>query len=99
MKYLKIENIKIQELNKKQIVIIINTLKHFAIKIDRVEEKERSYVNGGGVTTDEINPKTMESKLIKGLYFAGEVTDIHGPIGGFNITIAMSMGCTAIKSI
>jgi len=99
MKYLKIENIKIQELNKKQIIIIINTLKHFAIKIDRVEEKERSYVNGGGVTTDEINPKTMESKLIKGLYFAGEVTDIHGPIGGFNITIAMSMGCTAIKSI
>lgn len=99
LKFLKIENNKIQELSKKQKNLIIDSVRNFKIKIDRVEDKEKSYVNGGGVITDEINPRTMESKIVKGLYFAGEVSDLHGPIGGFNITIAMSMGYTAASNI
>lgn len=99
MKHSKLHNIKISELSKKQILKIIQTLKAFEIKIDRVEDREKSFVNGGGITTDEINPKTMESKIIKGLYFAGETMDIHGPIGGFNITIALSSGFTALTNM
>jgi len=49
----------------------------------------------GGIDTKEINPKTMESKLIKGLYFAGEVIDVDGLTGGFNLQIAYSTGYTA----
>jgi hypothetical protein len=54
-------------------------------------------VTRGGVSTDEINPKTMESKLCAGLFFAGEVVNVDGPCGGFNLQIAFSTGCLAGK--
>jgi predicted flavoprotein YhiN len=52
-------------------------------------------VTAGGISTREIDPKTMESKLIKGLFFAGEVMDVDAYTGGFNLTIALSTGFTA----
>ncbi len=52
-------------------------------------------VTAGGVSTDEINPSTMESKLVKGLFFAGEIIDVDGYTGGYNLTIAFSTGCLA----
>ncbi|MGM9581317.1 MAG: NAD(P)/FAD-dependent oxidoreductase, partial [Anaerovibrio sp.] len=52
-------------------------------------------VTAGGVDVKEINPKTMESKLVKGLYFAGEVADVDGYTGGFNLQAAFSMGAAA----
>jgi predicted flavoprotein YhiN len=54
-------------------------------------------VTRGGVSADEINPKTMESKLCSGLFFAGEVINVDGPCGGFNLQIAFSTGCLAGK--
>jgi predicted flavoprotein YhiN len=53
----------------------------------------------GGISLKEVNPKTMESKLISGLFFAGEVLDIDGDTGGFNIQAACSMGVLAANSI
>jgi len=79
--------------------LIIDKLLQFEIKIDEVEKIENSFVNGGGISTNEINPATMESKLHKGLYFIGETLDVHGPIGGFNITIALSTGYSAATNI
>ena len=74
---------------------ILNTLKDLRYKILRLRPLEESIVTGGGVNVKEINPKTMESKLIKGLYFAGEVLDVDALTGGFNLQCAFSMGYLA----
>jgi len=59
------------------------------------EAIETAIVTAGGVSTQEINPKTMESKFVKGLYFAGEMIDVDACTGGFNLQIAFSTGYTA----
>ena len=53
----------------------------------------------GGVATDEIDPRTMESKLVPHLYFAGEVMDIDGPTGGYNLTMAFATARMAVASV
>ena len=60
---------------------------------------DEAIVTAGGVNVNEINPKTMESKLIKGLYFCGEVLDVDAFTGGFNLQIAFSTGYAAGNSI
>jgi len=72
---------------------------NYRIQIDRVEDKTLAYVNGGGVLTNQLNPSTMECKNHKGLYFIGETIDVHGPIGGFNISIAFATAYLAAKHI
>lgn len=84
--------VKIAELSSKEIQSLMNGLTAFEIKLDRVESIEKAFVNRGGIDTKSIDPKTMQSKLINHLYLAGELTNLHGPIGGFNITIALSTG-------
>jgi len=74
-------------------------LLNYPITIDRVQDVNKAYVNKGGVDTKVINPKTMECKHYEGLYFIGETLDLHGPIGGFNLTIAFSTAVTAFESI
>ena len=58
---------------------------------------EEGIITSGGINIKEINPSTMESKLVKGLYFAGEVIDVDAYTGGFNLQIAYSTGYTAGK--
>jgi len=70
-------------------------IKRFPIRVYGTLSIEDAFVTGGGVNLKEIDPKTMESKLMKGLYFCGEVLDIHGYTGGYNITAAFSTGYTA----
>lgn len=60
---------------------------------------DEAIVTAGGVSTKEVNPRTMESKLMPGLYFAGEVLDLDGYTGGFNLQIAWSTGYVAGNSI
>lgn len=74
---------------------ILNFLKSFQFKVTGTQPIEKSFVTGGGVHLKEIDPKTMESKIIKGLHFAGEVLDIHGYTGGYNITSALVTGYVA----
>ena len=99
MSYLHIENKKIAEMKKTEIREIVEFLTQFQVQIDKVEDKEKAYVNKGGIDVKEIDPKSMQVKNIKGLYFIGETTDLHGPIGGYNITIALSTGYLAANDV
>ncbi len=74
---------------------LVHLFKDFAFSIDGSRPLQEAIVTVGGVDTDEINPSTMESKLVSGLYFAGEVIDVDAYTGGFNLTIAFSTGHTA----
>ncbi len=94
-----VDNKNIAELSHHQLDEIIRFLCHFTISIDRVEDKEHAFVNAGGIHSKELIPHSMESKKIKGLYFIGETVDLHGPIGGFNITIALSTGYACASDI
>ncbi|RXI98649.1 NAD(P)/FAD-dependent oxidoreductase [Anaerobacillus alkaliphilus] len=76
---------------------LASLIKNFTFKVNGTLSIEKAFVTGGGVSVKEINPKTMESKLMNGLFFCGEVLDIHGYTGGFNITVAFSTGYTAGK--
>jgi predicted flavoprotein YhiN len=66
--------------------------------IDGTLPLEKAFVTGGGVCVKEIDPKTMQSKKMSGLYFCGEILDIHGYTGGYNITAASCTGYVAGKS-
>lgn len=85
--------------SKKDKEKLFELLKAFPAVITGTGSLSESIITGGGVNTDEINPKTMESKLHPGLYFVGEIIDVHGPMGGYNLTIAFSTGYTAGISI
>ncbi|WP_052002326.1 NAD(P)/FAD-dependent oxidoreductase [Halalkalibacter wakoensis] len=77
---------------------LVSHCKHFKIEVNGTLSIEKAFVTGGGISIKEIEPKTMHSKKKKGLYFCGEVLDIHGYTGGYNITVAFSTGYTAGKS-
>lgn len=89
------ENKKINEITREERYRIINVLKHLTIEVNGFRPIEEAIITAGGVSIKEINPKTMESKLIKGLYFAGEIIDVDAYTGGFNLQIAYSTGFTA----
>ncbi|CAM4166753.1 NAD(P)/FAD-dependent oxidoreductase [Lacicoccus alkaliphilus] len=74
---------------------IIGFLKGFIFTVDGTQSIEKAFVTGGGVNLKEVTPQTMESRLVDGLYFAGEVLDIHGYTGGYNITSALVTGYVA----
>lgn len=74
---------------------LMKTLKGFSVPITGTRPIAEAIVTAGGVSVKEINPKTMESKLVKGLYFAGEVMDVDGYTGGFNLQAAFSSGYAA----
>ncbi|OZB90327.1 NAD(P)/FAD-dependent oxidoreductase [Paenibacillus sp. XY044] len=84
-------------LPKQQWGDFVACLKQFRFRAVGTKSIEEAFVTGGGVNLKEINPKTMESKLMPGLFFCGEVLDIHGYTGGYNITAAFSTGYTAGK--
>lgn len=86
---------RVNEITKEERKILIQLLKNFTIRIKDFRPVEEAIITCGGVNTKEINPKTMESKLIKGLYFAGEIIDVDAYTGGFNLQIAYSTGYTA----
>ena len=75
--------------------ILVKLLKNFTITVKNFRPVEEAIITCGGISTKEINPKTMESKIIKGLYFAGEIIDVDAYTGGFNLQIAYSTGYTA----
>jgi predicted Rossmann fold flavoprotein len=86
---------KMNQINKKERNSIINLLKAFPLTITGHLPIERAIVTCGGVSRDYINPKTMESKVINGMYFAGEIVEGCAPSGGFNLQQAFSTGYLA----
>lgn len=89
------ENKKVNEITREERFKLIEILKHLTIEVNGFRPIEEAIITAGGVSTKEINPKTMESKLISGLYFAGEIIDVDAYTGGFNLQIAYSTGFTA----
>ena len=95
----KIANKKISEFSKTDRATLINLLKNFKFTINSLDNINVSIITSGGVDVKEINSKTCESKLIKNLYFVGEVLDVDALTGGFNLQIAWSTGYLAGNSI
>ena len=88
-------NKPIHEITREERKSLVHLLKNFTIKIKGFKSIEEAIITSGGIQIKEINPKTMQSKKVKGLYFAGEVIDVDSYTGGFNLQIAYSTGYTA----
>ena len=89
---------KVNSITKEERKLLLGTLKSFEIPLDGFRPIEEAIVTSGGVDVKEITPKTMESKLCPGLYFAGEVIDVDAYTGGYNLQIAFSTGYLTGKS-
>ena len=87
----------VNEITREERMNLIKLLKCFEIRIDGFRPVDEAIVTAGGISVKEINPKTMESKIVSGLYFAGEIIDVDAYTGGFNLQIAYSTGFTAGK--
>lgn len=86
---------KVNEITKKERDTLVKLLKNLTIELNDFAPIEEAIITAGGVNIKEINPKTMESKLVQGLFFAGELIDVDAYTGGFNLQIAYSTGYTA----
>ena len=89
----------VNEITKEERLALVELLKNFEISINGFRPVEEAIVTAGGIDVKEINPKTMESKIIQNLFFAGEIIDVDAYTGGFNLQIAYSTGYTAGKTI
>ena len=89
------ENKRVNEITKEERKEIIKILKEFTITLKAFRSIDDAIITAGGVDIKQINPKTMESKLVKGLFFAGEIIDVDAYTGGFNLQIEYSTGYTA----
>lgn len=87
------------EITKQERRRLLELVKCFRVEIEAFRPISEAIVTSGGVDVKEINPKTMESKIVKGLYFAGEVIDVDAYTGGFNLQIAFSTGYCAARGI
>ena len=90
---------KVNSITHEQRKKLLQLFKAFPVSISGTRPIDEAIVTAGGVSTKEINPRTMESKLVSGLYFAGEVLDLDAYTGGFNLQIAWSTGFVAGNSI
>ena len=91
-------NKKVNAITKEERRKILCSLKDFKIPLSGLRPIEEAIITSGGIDTKEISPKSMESKLVKGLYFAGEIIDTDAYTGGYNLQIAFSTGYLAGKS-
>lgn len=91
------ESKKVNSITREERIKLVKIIKKLTIDINGFRSINEAIITAGGVSVKEINPKTMESKIIKGLYFAGEIIDVDAYTGGFNLQIAYSTGYTAGK--
>jgi predicted Rossmann fold flavoprotein len=87
------------EINKEKREKIVNLLKDMRLKVVGSEGYERAVVNTGGVDIKEVDPMTMKSKMIDNLYFTGDILDLFGPTGGYNLQICWSTAFVAVNSL
>lgn len=86
---------KVNKITKEERMQLVQALKALTLHVTGTRDYKEAIITKGGVNVKELNPQTMESKLVKGLYFAGEVLDTDGLTGGFNLQIAWSTGYAA----
>ena len=87
--------LKVNEITREQRRVLVDTLKGLAFTVKSFRPIKEAIVTAGGIDVSEINPSTMQSKRIEGLYFAGEMIDTHAYTGGYNLQIAFSTGALA----
>ena len=90
---------KVNSIEKEERKKFVHLIKHFRMTLTGLRDYPEAIITKGGVNVKEIDPGTMESKLVKGLYFAGEVLDLDALTGGFNLQIAWSTGYAAGNAI
>lgn len=88
----------VASLREDEICRLIRLIKHFEVKVTATNSFEQAQVCCGGVDTEEVDPETLESRIVPGVYFAGELLDVDGMCGGYNISWALSSGFTAGRS-
>lgn len=93
------EDKKIHEITKEERKNLLDVTKHLTMHVSGLRDFQEAIITQGGIRVKEVNPSTMESKLVSGLYFAGEVLDLDALTGGFNLQIAWSTGHLAGSSI
>ena len=93
------EDTRVNNITREQRMKLLHVLKAFPVSVSGFRPIDEAIVTAGGVSTKEINPRTMESKLVQGLYFAGEVLDLDAYTGGFNLQVAWSTGFVAGNAI
>ena len=93
------ENARVSDLTREQRRALLQLLKHFHVAVSGTRPIEEAIVTAGGVELRDIDPRSMQSRLIPGLYFAGEVLDLDAYTGGFNLQIAWSTGHLAGMSV
>ncbi|HAT4146319.1 TPA: NAD(P)/FAD-dependent oxidoreductase [Clostridium perfringens] len=93
------ENKKVNSITKEERRTLLNLLKNLTFTVKGLRDISEAIVTAGGVSTKEIDPSTMQSKIVDNLYFAGEVIDVDAFTGGYNVQIALSTGYLAGKSI
>ena len=90
---------KVNEITKEERQRLVTLIKNLEFNIDSLRGYDEAIITKGGINVKEINPKTMESKLVPGLYFVGEVLDLDSLTGGYNLQLAWSTGYVAGSSI
>ena len=87
------------QVTKEQKQALVQLIKHWQVPVTALGDKEHAVITAGGVDVKEVDPKTMQSKLCQGLYFAGEVLDVDARTGGYNLQIAWSTAQAAVRGI
>jgi predicted Rossmann fold flavoprotein len=90
---------KVNSITKEERLAFVGLLKHFTLQITKLSDYNQAVITKGGINVKEINPSTMESKLVTNVYFAGEVLDLDALTGGYNLQIAWSTGYLAGLSV
>lgn len=99
LNYCSIETNEFSKLSNKQQELLLNSLKNYQINITKYADVSKGFTTAGGIETNEINNKTFESKKVDGLYFVGEVLNVHAHTGGYNISTYFSMGVNCASSL
>ena len=87
------------QVTKEQKQALVQLIKHWQVPVTALGDKEHAVITAGGVDVKEVDPKTMQSKICPGLYFAGEVLDVDARTGGYNLQIAWSTAQAAVRGI
>ena len=87
------------QVTKEQKQALVQLIKHWQVPVTALGDKEHAVISAGGVDVKEVDPKTMQSKICQGLYFAGEVLDVDARTGGYNLQIAWSTAQAAVRGI
>ena len=90
---------KVHDILKEERKVIIDNLKSFPLSFNGLYPIDAGIITSGGVNLKEVNPKTFESKLVKDLYFVGEILDIDALTGGFNLQIAFTTSYSCAKNM